>query len=116
VPVSVPDPQRNATADPTVAAAPPAPTAEIRLPAVPAAAGAYLYGANSWENVAPALLDANNPTITRQQLADAGLKAENIETAGRCTVCETRHFFSYRGEGSTGRMAAVIALRNGSGK
>ncbi|MEN6483318.1 MAG: peptidoglycan editing factor PgeF [Syntrophobacteraceae bacterium] len=54
--------------------------------------------------------------ITRSQLTDAGLKDENIETAGRCTVCEPQHFFSYRGQGNTGRMAAVIALRNGSGK
>ena len=53
--------------------------------------------------------------ITRRQLTDAGLRSENIETADRCTVCEPRHFFSYRGQGHTGRMAAVIAWQNGCG-
>ena len=48
--------------------------------------------------------------ISRMQLEAAGLLPENIETAGRCTVCGTRNFFSYRGEGKTGRMAAVLAL------
>lgn len=46
--------------------------------------------------------------ITRHQLTTAGVLSENIEIAGRCTVCETENFFSYRGERTTGRMAAVI--------
>jgi polyphenol oxidase len=46
--------------------------------------------------------------ITRQQLIGAGVRPEHIEIAGRCTVCESDHFFSYRGEHTTGRMAAVI--------
>jgi len=50
-------------------------------------------------------------SISHQQLLKAGLRRENIETAGRCTVCEAQHFFSYRGQGTTGRMAAVIALQ-----
>ncbi len=49
--------------------------------------------------------------ISRKQLTDCGVKPQNIETADRCTVCETRDFFSFRGEGDTGRMAAVIAWR-----
>ncbi len=51
--------------------------------------------------------------ITRRQLTEAGLKPENIETARRCTVCEKDHFFSYRGHGKTGRLAAVIGWRPG---
>ena len=47
--------------------------------------------------------------ITRSQLTEAGLRPENIAVAGRCTRCETDTFFSYRGEGNTGRLAAVIA-------
>lgn len=50
-------------------------------------------------------------SITHQQLQKAGLRKDNIEMAGRCTVCESQHFFSYRAQGTTGRMAAVIALQ-----
>lgn len=46
--------------------------------------------------------------ITRSQLTNAGVPPVNIETAERCTVCETDRFFSYRREGNTGRNAAVI--------
>jgi len=47
--------------------------------------------------------------ITRRQLQKAGLREANIEIAGRCTVCEAQHFFSYRAQGTTGRMAAAVA-------
>jgi hypothetical protein len=47
--------------------------------------------------------------ISRRQLTAAGLREDRIEVAERCTVCERRDFFSYRGERLTGRMAAVIA-------
>ena len=43
--------------------------------------------------------------ITRDQLMAAGIGEENIEFAARCTVCGKAEFFSYRGEGPTGRMA-----------
>lgn len=46
--------------------------------------------------------------ITRDQLAAAGIRSENMEFSGRCTACDTRSFFSYRAERTTGRMAAVI--------
>ncbi len=46
--------------------------------------------------------------LTRAQLAAAGIGEQNIECAARCTVCEKSEFFSYRGEGKTGRMASVI--------
>ncbi len=49
--------------------------------------------------------------ITRDQLISAGMKTENIDILGRCTVCGTSDFFSYRGEGVTGRMAAVMGWR-----
>ena len=49
--------------------------------------------------------------ITCDQLADAGLRKENIETSGICTKCNTESFFSYRGQNETGRFAAVIGLR-----
>lgn len=49
--------------------------------------------------------------IGRDQLTEAGLKSENIEKSGICTRCRTDLFFSYRGEGITGRFSAVIGLR-----
>lgn len=49
--------------------------------------------------------------ISRDQLADAGVLQENIEVSNVCTCCNTGIFFSYRGEGQTGRFAAVIGLK-----
>ena len=48
--------------------------------------------------------------ISRDQLADAGVARENIEVSNLCTRCNTAVFFSYRGEGQTGRFASVIGL------
>ncbi|MEJ2477056.1 MAG: laccase domain-containing protein [Desulfobacterales bacterium] len=39
------------------------------------------------------------------------MPTENIFTSKLCTRCHTDRFFSYRGEGTTGRFAAVIGLR-----
>jgi len=47
--------------------------------------------------------------ISRAQLAACGLRAEQIEIAGRCTVCDP-DYFSYRREKTTGRFASVIGL------
>ena len=49
-------------------------------------------------------------SISCDQLADAGVSRENIEVSNVCTRCNTAVFFSYRGEGQTGRFAAVIGL------
>jgi polyphenol oxidase len=52
------------------------------------------------------LIEAN-----RRQLLDAGLKAESIWTAYRCTNCEPETFFSYRAEqGYCGRLMSVIGV------
>ena len=48
--------------------------------------------------------------ISHDQLINAGVLSENIETANICTKCNTETFFSYRGEGQTGRFASVIGL------
>ncbi len=48
----------------------------------------------------------------RQQLLDAGLSAENIDTLALDTAMNTESFFSYRAEnGFTGRMMAAIGLK-----
>jgi YfiH family protein len=49
--------------------------------------------------------------ITRDQLTSAGICEGNIEFSQRCTVCGKAEFFSYRGEGQTGRMATVIGWK-----
>ncbi len=48
--------------------------------------------------------------ISRDQLLAAGVRPENIHFSGMCTRCNPELFFSYRGEGITGRFAAVIGL------
>ena len=49
--------------------------------------------------------------VSRWQLLQAGLRSDRIELAGVCTRCRTDLFFSYRGEGTTGRFATVVMLR-----
>ncbi len=57
------------------------------------------------------LIEAN-----RRQLIDAGVRAESIATAYRCTNCEPEMFFSYRAEhGFCGRMMGVIGRSGGLG-
>jgi len=48
--------------------------------------------------------------ISNDQLCDAGVMSEKIYSSGICTKCNTDLFFSYRGEKTTGRFAAVIGL------
>lgn len=49
--------------------------------------------------------------ISRSQLVASGLKDEHIESANCCTRCSTDLFYSYRGEGRTGRFATVVMLK-----
>lgn len=49
--------------------------------------------------------------LSRFQLEEAGLRPENIAVTEICTRCRTDLFFSYRGEGKTGRFGTVAALR-----
>jgi polyphenol oxidase len=49
--------------------------------------------------------------VSRMQLLRAGLNKEKIETAGICTKCNTDLFYSYRGEGETGRFGTVAMLK-----
>ncbi|HWG57775.1 MAG TPA: peptidoglycan editing factor PgeF [Candidatus Acidoferrales bacterium] len=46
----------------------------------------------------------------RAILEAAGVPAANISASGYCTACRTDLFFSYRREGTTGRMMAAIAM------
>jgi YfiH family protein len=49
--------------------------------------------------------------ISYDQLVEAGVRPENIANSRMCTKCNTDIFFSYRGQGRTGRFAALIGLR-----
>jgi YfiH family protein len=50
--------------------------------------------------------------ISQHQLLEAGLLRENIEVAGLCTKCHPEIFYSYRGEGKTGRFAMAIGIKS----
>ncbi len=51
--------------------------------------------------------------ITKAQLQRAGLEEQNILISGWCTKCHSEYFFSYRRLKRSGRMGAVIALKEG---
>lgn len=56
-------------------------------------------------------------TANKIQLVAAGVPEENIDVAGECTCCKSGWYFSYRAAKKnnlpeTGRIAALIALRN----
>lgn len=49
-------------------------------------------------------------SISRDQLCKAGVLFKNVELSRICTKCDSKRFFSFRGEGTTGRFAALIGL------
>jgi len=49
-------------------------------------------------------------SISRDQLQAAGVPEENVVTSDLCTRCHPQYFYSYRGEKTTGRFAAVIGM------
>jgi YfiH family protein len=49
--------------------------------------------------------------LARQRLQAAGIPAQQISGGHRCTLTEGEHFFSYRRDGVTGRMASVICIK-----
>ena len=51
-------------------------------------------------------------SLTRDQLAREGVLSENIASSHLCTKCHPDWFFSYRGEGRTGRFTSVIGIRS----
>jgi len=50
--------------------------------------------------------------ISRMQLSRAGIDKDDIEISGICTKCNTDMFFSYRGEGNTGRFGTVAMIKD----
>ncbi|HET9401923.1 MAG TPA: peptidoglycan editing factor PgeF, partial [Candidatus Acidoferrales bacterium] len=74
-----------------------------------------------WLSMMPPGHDPPPPTVqldlvaaNRWQLQDAGVPERSISSTGLCTACRTDLFFSHRRErGITGRMMAVIGVREG---
>ncbi len=51
--------------------------------------------------------------VNRAQLLQAGVSPDRIAVSGLCTACQSDWFFSYRRDGLTGRMAALLLRREG---
>ncbi len=49
--------------------------------------------------------------VNRTELVQAGLKERNIHALGLCTSCRRDLFYSFRAEGRTGRMLAVVMIK-----
>lgn len=48
--------------------------------------------------------------LSADQLMEKGVNKKNIENMECCTKCNTKRFYSYRGEKTTGRFACVISM------
>jgi len=54
-------------------------------------------------------LDIRKILIT--QLLKLGVQKENLEVSAECSSCNTKDYYSYRKEGSTGRFCGLIVLK-----
>ncbi|MHA1944435.1 MAG: polyphenol oxidase family protein [Candidatus Thorarchaeota archaeon] len=50
-------------------------------------------------------------SVSCDQLCEAGVLIENVDISRLCTKCDPDRFFSFRGEGITGRFATIIGLK-----
>jgi YfiH family protein len=50
-------------------------------------------------------------SLSCDQLCQAGVLMDNVNLSRLCTKCDPDRFFSFRGEGTTGRFASLIGLR-----
>jgi len=50
--------------------------------------------------------------ISKKQLCDSGILANNIEISNMCTCCQPELFYSYRKKKISGRFASVIGIRS----
>jgi hypothetical protein len=75
----------------------------------------------SWPNLADRILaratgrktKLDLPEANRLILVGAGVREDNIETAGLCTACRTDWFYSHRAEhGNTGRFGVLVMLHD----
>lgn len=64
--------------------------------------------ADTFQPYKPGKWLADLPALARRKLHALGV--QSVSGGNRCTVSEAEHFFSYRRDGVTGRMAAMIWL------
>lgn len=50
-------------------------------------------------------------SLSRDQLCQAGVLIDNVDLSRLCTKCDPDRFYSFRGEGTTGRFASIIGLK-----
>lgn len=50
-------------------------------------------------------------SVSCDQLCEAGVLIENVDVSRLCTKCDPDRFYSFRGEGTTGRFATIIGLK-----
>lgn len=50
-------------------------------------------------------------SLSCDQLCQAGVLMDNVNLSRLCTKCDPDRFFSFRGEGATGRFASLIGLK-----
>ncbi len=50
-------------------------------------------------------------SASQDQLGEAGVLTQNVDLSQLCTKCNPDRFFSFRGEGNTGRFAVIIGLK-----
>jgi len=50
-------------------------------------------------------------SLSHDQLCQAGVLTDNVDLSRLCTKCDPDRFFSFRGEGTTGRFASIIGLK-----
>jgi polyphenol oxidase len=50
-------------------------------------------------------------SLSCDQLCQAGVLMDNVSLSRLCTKCHPDRFFSFRGEGATGRFASIIGLK-----
>lgn len=66
--------------------------------------------ASAFDASRPGHWHANLYRLARRRLARAGVEAEAVYGGGHCTFGEAERFYSFRREGTTGRMANLIWL------
>jgi len=49
-------------------------------------------------------------SLSCDQLCQAGVLIDNVDLSRLCTKCDPNRFFSFRGEGTTGRFASIIGI------
>lgn len=84
---------------------------EVDRPVIEPLAAAFPGGWEAWTRLAgPGKWQLDLWAANESQLRDAGIPADGIVNPRLCTACRSDLFFSYRKEGSRGRLVTCAAL------